>query len=238
MTADLGKTGSAFIGSPKRWDRSAALTSTLHWFETELLTREENLLGLMAVNRDLIGQAETFEHTGRRDGRVSSRSSATRASNIKRTAGPRPDGSWQESSPRVGFIVTNLALPNRAVVRFYHKRGIAEQWIKEGEQAAHWTRLSCHRFRANKVRLQLSVLAYYLGQSVAAARAATAHRALVAHQSPAAPGQDGWTPLTTRTLQRSRAANRSSGRVRRSPWTFSGQCVLKSLYGVARTMDA
>ena len=25
------------IGSPKRWDRGAALTSTLHWFETELL---------------------------------------------------------------------------------------------------------------------------------------------------------------------------------------------------------
>jgi len=49
------------IGSPKRWDRSAALTSTLHWFETELLTREENLVGLMAVNRDLIGQAETFD---------------------------------------------------------------------------------------------------------------------------------------------------------------------------------
>ena len=36
-------------------------------------------------------------------------------------------------------------------------------WIKEGKQAAHWTRLSCHRFRANEVRLQLSVLAYNLG---------------------------------------------------------------------------
>src|SRR5450830_1184162 len=35
------------IGSPTRWDRSAALTSTLHWFETELLTREENLVGLI-----------------------------------------------------------------------------------------------------------------------------------------------------------------------------------------------
>ena len=41
--------------------------------------------------------------------------------------------------------------------------GTAEQWIKEGKQAAHWTRLSCHRFRANEVRLQLSVLAYNLG---------------------------------------------------------------------------
>ena len=53
------------IGSPTRWDRSAALTSTLHWFETELLTREENLVGLMAVNRDLVGQAETFAHADR-----------------------------------------------------------------------------------------------------------------------------------------------------------------------------
>ncbi len=68
-----------------------------------------------------------------------------------------------ELFPRVGFIVTNLRLPSRAVVRFYNKRGTAEQWIKEGKQAAHWTRLSCHRFRANEVRLQLSVLAYNLG---------------------------------------------------------------------------
>jgi Transposase DDE domain group 1 len=68
-----------------------------------------------------------------------------------------------ELFPRVGFIVTNLPLPNRAVVRFYNKRGTPEQWIKEGKQAAHWTRLSCHRFRANEVRLQLSVLAYNLG---------------------------------------------------------------------------
>ena len=28
---------------------------------------------------------------------------------------------------------------------------------------AHWTRLSCHRFRANQERLQVSVLAYNLG---------------------------------------------------------------------------
>jgi hypothetical protein len=53
------------IGSPKRWDRSAALTSTLHWFETELLTREENLVGLMAVNRDVIGHAETWDRSNR-----------------------------------------------------------------------------------------------------------------------------------------------------------------------------
>src|SRR5713226_3241339 len=53
------------IGSPRRWNRSAALTSTLHWFETELLTREENLVGLMAVNRDVIGQAEAMDRSDR-----------------------------------------------------------------------------------------------------------------------------------------------------------------------------
>ena len=62
-----------------------------------------------------------------------------------------------------GFIVTSMVLPSRSIVRFYNKRGTAEQWIKEGKQATHWTRLSCHRFRANEVRLQLSVLAYNLG---------------------------------------------------------------------------
>ena len=68
-----------------------------------------------------------------------------------------------ELFPRVGFIVTNLTLPSRAVVRFYNKRGTAEQWIKEGKQAVKMTRLSCHRFRSNEVRLWLSVLAYNLG---------------------------------------------------------------------------
>ena len=68
-----------------------------------------------------------------------------------------------ELFPRVGFIVTNQTLPSRAVVRFYNKRGKAEQWIKEGKQAVKMTRLSCHRFRSNEVRLWLSVIAYNLG---------------------------------------------------------------------------
>ena len=68
-----------------------------------------------------------------------------------------------ELFPRVGFIVTNLRSSSLAVVRFYNKRGTAEQWIKEGKQAVAMTRLSCHRFRANEVRLWLSVIAYNLG---------------------------------------------------------------------------
>ena len=41
--------------------------------------------------------------------------------------------------------------------------GQPEQWIKEGKYALNWTRLSCHRFVANRVRLSLFVLAYNLG---------------------------------------------------------------------------
>jgi hypothetical protein len=68
-----------------------------------------------------------------------------------------------ELFPRVGFIVTNLNRRAKNVVRFYNKRGTAEQWIKEGKIALTWTRLSCHDFRDNEVRLQLFALAYNLG---------------------------------------------------------------------------
>ena len=63
----------------------------------------------------------------------------------------------------MGFIVTTLTGTNRAVVRFYHQRGTTQQWIRAGKEATHWTRLSCHRFRANEVRLLLGVIAYNLG---------------------------------------------------------------------------
>jgi hypothetical protein len=69
----------------------------------------------------------------------------------------------EELFPRVGFIVTTLEADNRAVVRFYNKRGTAEQWIKAGKETVKLTRLSCHRFRANEVQLWLSVIAYNLG---------------------------------------------------------------------------
>jgi hypothetical protein len=73
------------------------------------------------------------------------------------------DFHFGELFPRVGFIVTNLETASRAVVRFYNKRGTAEQWIKEGKQAVKMTRLGCHRFRSNEVRLWLSLIAYNLG---------------------------------------------------------------------------
>jgi len=49
------------------------------------------------------------------------------------------------------------------VVKFYNNRGTAEQWIKEGKYALNWTRLSCHDFVDNQVRLHLFALTYNLG---------------------------------------------------------------------------
>ena len=85
-------------------------------------------------------------------------------------------GSWSEARrvvakvewhpgelyPKVGFIVTNMTRPAERVVAFYNQRGTAEQHIKEGKNAVTWTRLSCMRFAANAVRLQLHALAYNL----------------------------------------------------------------------------
>lgn len=279
------------LGAKKNWDRGAALTSRLQSFETGMLASDENLIGLMAVNRELIAQTETpggservvldmdstespvhgqqeggaynghfesvcyhplllFNHDGDclaaklRPGNVSSaedwdelllpeierqQAEGKRVTFRADAAFAKPEiyeameergvnyviripanksleleiedilfrppgrpslkplvryksfryqaGSWSkprrivakvehhqgELFPRVGFLVTNMPLPSRSLVRFYNKRGTAEQWIKEGKQATHWTRLSCHRFRANEVRLQLSVMAYNLG---------------------------------------------------------------------------
>ena len=279
------------IGSEKIWERGAALTSRLQSFETELLTQDENLAGLAAINRDLIARAEAMDAPRRvvldmdsteipvygeqeqsaynghfesscyhplllfsREGdclaaklrpgnvhsaedweelllpeierqqklgkevvfradaafakpeiydaleerdvkyaiRIPANDSLERdiAELLTRPVG-RPShkpvvwyksflyqaASWKKARrvvakvefhfgelfPRVGFIVTNLETDSRAVVRFYNKRGTAEQWIKEGKQAVKMTRLSCHRFRSNEVRLWLSLIAYNLG---------------------------------------------------------------------------
>ena len=279
------------IGSEKIWERGAALRSRLQSFETELLAGEENVVGLAALNRELIGKAEAIDSPQRvvldmdsteipvygqqedsaynghfestcyhplllfnregdclaaklRPGNVHSadgweelllpeierqqklgkevviRADAAFAKpeiyekseergvkyairipandNLRRDIAElltRPVGrpshrplvrhksflyqseSWNKARrvvakvefhagelfPRVGFIVTNLETDSRAVVRFYNKRGTAEQWIKEGKQAVKMTRLSCHRFRSNEVRLWLSLIAYNLG---------------------------------------------------------------------------
>jgi hypothetical protein len=46
------------MGSKKVCERGMALTSTLHWFETDLLAREENFAGLARLNRKLVTWAQ------------------------------------------------------------------------------------------------------------------------------------------------------------------------------------
>ena len=279
------------MGSKKVWERGVALISTMHWFETDLLAREENSTGLARLNQGLVARAEGVGSPHRVvldmdssespvygaqeqsayngyfrsvcyhplflfDGQGDCVAAKLRLGNVHSADGwqevllpeigrqqqngkdvvfrgdaafakpeiyqaleargvkyairlpaneklerkieellTRPVGrpsqkplvsyksllcqaaSWTKARRvvakvefhagelflRVGFIVTNLELPSRVVVRFYNKRGTAEQWIKEGKLAVNWTRLSCHRFRGNEVRLWLSVIAYNLG---------------------------------------------------------------------------
>ena len=53
------------LGSKKNWERGGALTSRLQSFEAELLASEENLLGVMAVNRELVAQAQAQDQSER-----------------------------------------------------------------------------------------------------------------------------------------------------------------------------
>jgi hypothetical protein len=62
-----------------------------------------------------------------------------------------------ELFPRVGFIITNLSLASRAAVRFYIKRGTAEQWIKEGKRATLDPTI------VSSIPSEWSLLAYNLG---------------------------------------------------------------------------
>jgi hypothetical protein len=48
-----------------------------------------------------------------------------------------------ELLPRVRLIVPNMSLRSRAVVQFYNKRGMAEQWIKQRKQVVKMTQLTC-----------------------------------------------------------------------------------------------
>jgi Transposase DDE domain group 1 len=56
----------------------------------------------------------------------------------------------------------HLATESRVVVCFYNSRGMAEQWINEAKRAVKITRLSCHPFRSNQVRLWFSLIPYNL----------------------------------------------------------------------------
>ena len=82
---------------------------------------------------------------------------------LPRRVVPKVEWHQGELFPRVGFIITNLSYPVKGIINFYNGRATAEQSIKEGKYALNWTRLSCHKFVADQVRLWLFILAYNLG---------------------------------------------------------------------------
>ena len=123
---------------------------------------------------------------------------------------------WHQGElfPRVGFIVTNMSAGPEGVVHFYNGRGTAEQWIKEGKYALNWTRLSCHRFVANQVRLALFILAYNTGELAAQAMPAQGGQALVVAKPPGQTYQDrgeASSPRPAAGVSASRGSGASGG---------------------------
>ena len=306
------------IGSPKIWDRGTALTSMLHWFETEVLTREENLVELKAVNREVLAQAERPTRTDRialdmdssespvhgaqegsaynghfesvcyhplflfteygdcvaatlRPGNVHSaddwddllvpeidrqQAEGTRVAFRADAAFAKPEiydalekravdyairmpayksleleiedilfrpsgrpsckplvryksfryqaKSWTtprrivakvehhrgELFPRVGFTVTNMVLPSRSVVRFYNKRGTAEQMDQRRQAGDALDAVVVPSFPGERGAPATERPGLQPRQPVAQTGPAAANQALVAHESPAATGEN------------------------------------------------
>lgn len=62
----------------------------------------------------------------------------------------------------VRFVVTNRAGRARKVFDWYNDRGVAERYIDELKNGLAFDRLSCSRYRANALRVQLHAIAYAL----------------------------------------------------------------------------
>ena len=102
-----------------------------------------------------------------------------------------------------GGVPRGRVVPARGLHRDQTWRRRAGRWCASttsGERRSEMTRLSCHRFRSNQVRLALSLLALQSGQFVAAVGAAQANRQLVADQLGATAGEDRWAAGETCTL--------------------------------------
>ncbi|MBM4123144.1 MAG: transposase [Nitrospira sp.] len=110
---------------------------------------------------------------------------------VWRGKGARGEKKLQHVDQKVanGCMLSRTGKPKKEIP-VYNKRGTAEQWIKEGKQAVKMTRLSCHRFRSNEVRLMLSLIAYNLGNLWRRLGLPEEDRELVADQFAAAAGED------------------------------------------------
>jgi hypothetical protein len=125
-------------------ETSVALTSTLHWFETDVLTDDRNDQGLARLNTDPV------QHEAIRP--------RTRRVILDIDSSESPVHGAQEQSAYHGDFESGCH-------HFSNRRGTVERPIKGGKAATHWTRLSCHRFRVNEVRLLLGVIATVLAGS-------------------------------------------------------------------------
>jgi hypothetical protein len=76
----------------------------------------------------------------------------------------RHPGRDPKNNPR--FVVTNLADPPQTVYELYCQRGDMENRLKELHHGLELDRTSCSKFRANQVRVLLTLAAYLLFQEL------------------------------------------------------------------------
>jgi len=111
--------------------------------------------------------ADEHERTGIKQRLIDEFTYAADSWDIERRVITRLEYGPQGPNPR--FIVTNLATaPAELYDRLYCARGEAENRIKEAQLDLFGTRASCHKFRANQLRLLLAALAYTLMQRLRA----------------------------------------------------------------------
>ncbi|MGJ9386264.1 transposase, partial [Salipaludibacillus sp. CF4.18] len=58
------------------------------------------------------------------------------------------------------FVVTNMGVRPKLVMKFYQNRGTMENFIKEGKNGFAFDQLSSPDFYTNATKLQVSILAY------------------------------------------------------------------------------
>ena len=135
------------LASGERRESSVALTSTLHWFETDVLAEERNYQGLAQVNADLV------QHAAAR--------SLSRRVVLDIDSSESPVHGTQEQSAYNGHFESVCYHP---LFVFNPEGDCLAAKLRPGNvhSAEGWDKV-LHRFRANEVRLLLGVIAYNLG---------------------------------------------------------------------------
>src|SRR2546425_1204365 len=183
------------LASRERRGTRVALTSTLHWFETDVLAEERNYQGLARLNTALIQHAVMRSAPQRVTLDIDSSESPVHGAQEQSAynghfesvcyhplfvfnpggdcvaAKLRPgnvhsaDG-WDEvllpvidryrAQGQTVVVRADAAFALPALYKALEQRGVA---YAIRLPATDWTRLSCHRFRGNEVRLLLGVIA-------------------------------------------------------------------------------